>query len=69
MADSTEKKVVTLDNLKVVTDEVKTNYAKKAYVDQKLEEGVAGTLTFATDAEVAALLADTAQSDPPSENV
>lgn len=68
MPDTTEKKVVTLDNLKVVTDEVKTNYAKKTYVDQKLEEGVAGTLTYATDEEVAALLADTVQADPPSEN-
>lgn len=65
-----EKKVVTLDNLKVVTDEVKTNYAKKTYVDQKLEEGVAGTLTFATDEEVSALLADsTPQEDPSGETV
>lgn len=54
----TEKKVITTENLKVVTDEMKTNYAKKTYVDEAVKTATGANFTYATDEEVAALLAD-----------
>lgn len=63
MADTTEKKVVTLDNLAAFAGKIKADYATNASVDEKVQNAGSGTLTYATDEEVLALFSDTTDSN------
>lgn len=61
MAETTEKKVVTLDNLATFAGKIKADYATNESVDEKVQNAGSGALTYATDEEVLALFNDTAE--------
>ena len=63
MAENTSpKKVITLDSMKVLVDKIKEDFATKEAVTQQIKEAGGVGLSDASEAEILALL-----DDPPAQ--
>lgn len=64
MAEQLEKKVVTLDSLKVVVDKIKHDYPTRQEVTQQIANSDSSGSVYATDEEVLALFDEAEAEDP-----